>query len=236
MKTGLLILSTLVLSSCAGLQSRFHWVSKGDTFQGIASLYQVPVAELRSYNEESLSLGLRPGMKLYIPFEENPSWNIPERVERTELAEGEIEPSRKPASAVSDEMPLMRYIWPVSGNLSSKFGKRRGSFHEGIDIAAPRGTPVRSSRPGHVIYAHNAISGYGNLIIIRHSDGFATVYAHLSSMAVKKGQFVARGQRIGKVGATGHARGPHLHFEIRKGQIPIDPLQYLGGAMLASHR
>jgi murein DD-endopeptidase MepM/ murein hydrolase activator NlpD len=100
-------------------------------------------------------------------------------------------------------------------------------MHDGVDIAAPEGTWVKAARSGHVIYASDRIGGYGRMIILRHPDSFATVYAHLSAIHARKGQFIAKGQYLGKVGQTGHAEGPHLHFEVRNNRVPVNPLLYL---------
>jgi murein DD-endopeptidase MepM/ murein hydrolase activator NlpD len=116
-------------------------------------------------------------------------------------------------------------IWPVSGPVVSGFGWRWGRMHEGIDISAGYGTPIRESAAGNVIYA-GWMGGYGNLIIIDHGGGIATAYAHQSSFAVGGGS-VSQGQVIGYVGCTGHCFGPHLHFEVRVNGAAVDPLGYL---------
>jgi murein DD-endopeptidase MepM/ murein hydrolase activator NlpD len=116
-------------------------------------------------------------------------------------------------------------IWPVGGPVVSGFGWRWGRMHEGIDIAAGYGTPIRASAAGNVIYA-GWMGGYGNLIIVDHGGGLATAYAHQSSFAVGGGS-VSQGQVIGYVGCTGHCFGPHLHFEVRANGAAVDPLGYL---------
>lgn len=235
------ILICLTLASCAGFQARYYKVQSGDSWASVAQKFDVPVEALKDSNEDYQPKGLRAGTKIYIPFEENPNWNRPpqERVlavsHEDPYEDADVRPtSSKGVVSKSDfEIPLVKYLWPVKGRVSSYFGKRHGNFHEGIDIAAPKGTKIQASRSGHVIYASNKISGYGNLVIIRHSDAYATVYAHLSEIQVKKGQFVSKGSRIGKVGMTGHATSPHLHFEVRKGQVPINPILYLPGTVVA---
>lgn len=116
-------------------------------------------------------------------------------------------------------------VWPVGGPVVSGYGWRWGRMHEGIDIAAGYGTPIRASASGTVIYA-GWMGGYGNLIIIDHGGGLATAYAHQSSFAVGGGS-VSQGQTIGYVGCTGHCFGPHLHFEVRSNGAAVDPLGYL---------
>jgi murein DD-endopeptidase MepM/ murein hydrolase activator NlpD len=122
-------------------------------------------------------------------------------------------------------------IWPVDGPIASPFGPRclpNGdcSFHPGIDIAAPTGTPIHAAAAGTVIYA-GWMEGYGNLTVIDHGNNLATAYGHQSSIGVSVGQTVAQGQVIGAVGCTGYCFGPHLHFEVRVNGEPVNPLNYL---------
>ena len=136
--------------------------------------------------------------------------------------------SGAPAPPVSSSSGL---IWPVSGPISSPYGPRclpNGdcSFHPGIDIAVPSGTPIRASAAGTVIYS-GWMDGYGNLVVIDHGNGLATAYAHQSSIAAGNGASVAQGQVIGYVGCTGYCFGPHLHFEVRVNGEPVNPLGYL---------
>lgn len=120
------------------------------------------------------------------------------------------------------------FVWPLRvGKVTSLFGTRKRDFHEGLDIRANRGTPIYAARDGVVIYSARRIRGYGNMIVIKHEDSFATVYAHNRKNLVKRGTRVTQGQILGYVGATGKATGPHLHFEIRKGEVAQDPLLYL---------
>ena len=131
------------------------------------------------------------------------------------------------ASAQSSRPPSASgFVWPASGTLTSGFGWRWGRMHEGIDIAAPTGTPISASASGTVIYA-GWMGGYGNLVVIDHGNGLATAYGHQSSIAVGTGTYVSQGQTIGYVGSTGHSTGPHVHFEVRVNGSPVDPLGYL---------
>lgn len=117
-------------------------------------------------------------------------------------------------------------MWPVEGHVTSRFGPRRGSFHDGLDISAPLGTPILAAASGEVIYS-GALRGYGNIVILRHRDGYATVYAHNQKNLVREGERIRRGQVVARVGQTGRASGPHLHFEIRKDNLARNPLRYL---------
>jgi murein DD-endopeptidase MepM/ murein hydrolase activator NlpD len=118
------------------------------------------------------------------------------------------------------------FIWPVSGPVTSPFGMRWGRMHTGVDIGVPYGTPIHAAASGQVIYA-GWMDGYGNLVFIDHGRRISTGYAHQSGIAVSNGQSVTQGQVIGYVGCTGHCFGPHLHFEVRVGGSPVDPLGYL---------
>ena len=115
-------------------------------------------------------------------------------------------------------------MWPVHGSIASGFGPKPGGLHnDGINIAAPEGTPVVAAQAGTVAYAGNELKGFGNLILIRHANGWVTAYAHLASMSVKKGDAVKAGQGIGAVGQTGTIDSPQLHFELRHGKDAVDP-------------
>jgi murein DD-endopeptidase MepM/ murein hydrolase activator NlpD len=118
------------------------------------------------------------------------------------------------------------YVWPANGMVSSPFGPRWGRMHEGLDIAAPVGRPVRAAKAGIVTTAA-PLGAYGNLIVIEHAPGEETRYGHLSAFDVAKGTPVAIGQVIGRIGNTGRSTGPHLHFEIRLGGFAQDPLTLL---------
>lgn len=125
-------------------------------------------------------------------------------------------------------------VMPASGRLSSRFGyridpvtKKRNTFHKGIDISAPAGTPVYAAESGTVFDAGYKQSGYGNLIVIKHADDMATYYGHLSKIAVSKNSKVKKGELIGNVGSTGKSTGPHLHFEVRKGGQALNPEDYV---------
>jgi murein DD-endopeptidase MepM/ murein hydrolase activator NlpD len=118
------------------------------------------------------------------------------------------------------------FIWPVNGPVVSGFGMRWGRLHAGVDIAVPTGTPIRAAGSGSVAIA-GWMGGYGNYTCIQHGGGIATCYGHQSSIGVSVGQSVSQGQVIGAVGCTGHCFGPHVHFEVRVGGTPVNPMGYL---------
>jgi|CXWL01.1.fsa_nt_gi murein DD-endopeptidase MepM/ murein hydrolase activator NlpD len=158
--------------------------------------------------------------------------NMPEFEKRTEELEREI---RQMADLYRDEQLKLSSVpagWPVNGFLTDGYGIRNNPFggggvegHEGQDIAAAFGSPVKSTADGLVVYAASR-SGYGNIVVIYHGDGISTRFGHLSQIEVQPGQRVRRGDEIGKVGSTGRSTGPHCHYEVRLNNQPIDPMQY----------
>jgi murein DD-endopeptidase MepM/ murein hydrolase activator NlpD len=134
---------------------------------------------------------------------------------------------RAVGSSTSDGTPSAHgLIYPVDAPITSPFGSRWGTHHDGIDLGAAYGTPIRAAAAGTVLYC-GWEEGYGNFTVIDHGGGLATAYGHQSSIAVSCGQHVEQGQVIGYVGSTGHSTGPHLHFEVRVNGSPVDPLGYL---------
>jgi len=122
------------------------------------------------------------------------------------------------------------FRWPVRGRIISGFGtKPNGERNDGINLAVPEGTSVKAAEAGTVIYAGNELAGYGNLVLIRHADGWVSAYAHNSQITVKRGDKVGRGQTIAQAGMTGSVTAPQVHFELRKGAKPVNPLDYLAG-------
>lgn len=142
-------------------------------------------------------------------------------------AEAPATNATKSAEAVG-AIPSFR--WPARGRVIAGYGsKQNGQNNDGINIAVPEGTPVKAAEDGTVAYSGNELKGYGNLVLIRHANGYVSAYAHASELLVKRGDTVKRGQIIGRAGQTGNVTSPQLHFEIRKGSTPVDPNQFLGG-------
>jgi murein DD-endopeptidase MepM/ murein hydrolase activator NlpD len=136
-------------------------------------------------------------------------------------------PSGAPAPAVA-EAPAIRLEWPLTGRLLSGFGRKAsGQVNDGINIAAVAGAPVRAAADGEVLYAGSGVAAFGGLILIRHSDGWVTAYGHNETLMVAKGDHVSRGQTIARAGATGEVDSPQLHFELRRGRTPVNPLTAL---------
>lgn len=138
------------------------------------------------------------------------------------------EPAAEPQQVAALGEPKMsgadKFRWPISGKVIADFAQSKGT---GINIEAPEGASVRAAENGTVIYVGSGVEGYGNLILIRHPNGYVSAYAHLKSMSVSKGQNVNRGDNIGQAGMTGSVNRPQLHFELRKGATPVDPMPLL---------
>ncbi|MGY0573803.1 peptidoglycan DD-metalloendopeptidase family protein [Bradyrhizobium sp. RDM12] len=143
----------------------------------------------------------------------------------------EEKPAETPAKAAETTSSLPTFRWPVRGKVITSYGaKTNGKSNDGINVAVPEGTPIKAAEDGVVAYSGNELKGYGNLVLVRHSNGYVTAYAHASELLVKRGDPIKRGQVIAKSGQSGEVASPQLHFEIRKGSSPVDPLQFLNGA------
>jgi murein DD-endopeptidase MepM/ murein hydrolase activator NlpD len=146
----------------------------------------------------------------------------------TSAADAAAEAGKDSAAAATGAVPSFR--WPVRGRVIAGYGaKTNGQQNDGINLAVPEGTSVKAAEDGIVAYAGNELKGYGNLLLVRHSNGYVTAYAHASELKVKRGETVKRGQIIALAGQTGTVNSPQLHFEVRKGSTPVDPMPYLSG-------
>lgn len=135
-----------------------------------------------------------------------------------------------PPAVIAEPPPRSgrEFLWPVSGKLVSRYGPKPGGLqNDGINIAAPLGASVRATDSGVVVYAGNELRGFGNLLLVRHAEGWVSAYAHNDQLLVNRGEQVKRGQVIAKVGSTGSVTEPQLHFELRQGVNAVDPLRYL---------
>ncbi|MBV8890146.1 MAG: M23 family metallopeptidase [Alphaproteobacteria bacterium] len=146
-------------------------------------------------------------------------------------------PAAAEAGAGSETVHGGRFPWPLRGHVLATYGSAGGSGHnDGINIAAPRGAPIAAIDSGVVAYAGNELRGYGNLILIKHADGWISAYAHCEELLVKRGERVTRGEIIARVGSSGAVREPQLHFELRRGNHPVDPRQFLAPLPSAANR
>ena len=208
-----------------------HRVSKGETLIGIAKQYDVNVYEMARTNAIEPPYIIRIGQLINIPgVEKTVSAESVEKTEKvTRSAESPstvkriVEAIRRPPNSSGKG-----FSWPVRGKVVSSFGsKSEGLRNDGINILAPRGSPVKAADNGVVAYAGNELRGFGNLLLIKHSGGWITAYAHNETLLVKKGQKVGKGQIISRVGSSGSVSIPQLHFELRRGKKSYDPLPYL---------
>ncbi len=205
---------------------QWHVVKAGDTWENLARRAGVPAEDLLEINGVGPGQALREGQIVFLlgPDRAQASTSTPPT--GTTPRRGPAEPSateRRPQAAEG-----ARLAWPVASPVvSSKFGQRWGRNHEGIDLSAPLGVAVFAADDGVVVYADNLLSGYGNMVILEHNGGLLTAYAHNSVLLVQKADRVRRGQMIARVGQSGRATAPHLHFEVRMGAHPRDPLLFL---------
>jgi murein DD-endopeptidase MepM/ murein hydrolase activator NlpD len=229
-----------------------HVVVPGESLIGIARKHGVTLVALAHANNIQPYAKIGIGDHLKIPgghqvAERHPTAPAPHvaqprTVPATKVASADVEKARiatpethtkpelvtKSAEAVG-AMPSFR--WPVKGRIIAAFGPRpNGGQNDGINLAVPEGTPIKAADDGVVAYAGNELKGYGNLVLIRHANGFVSAYANASELLVKRGDTIKRGQVIAHAGQTGNVTSPQLHFEIRKGSTPVDPTKYLGGA------
>lgn len=151
--------------------------------------------------------------------------------EQTEAADAPAESQQQVAEQAPVAGAPTGMRWPVRGKVISGFGpKANGLKNEGINIAVPEGTSIRAAESGVVAYAGNELKGYGNLVLIRHDNGYVTAYAHAKELFVKRGDTVKRGDVIAKAGQTGSVSSPQLHFEVRKGATALDPMKFLSSS------
>lgn len=213
-------------------KANYHIVQKGDTLYSISKQYNVDMPKLSAENKLSAPFTLHLGQKLLIPDS---------IYTKSNYTSSKTVAAKKNSSATSSTKTSLQYAyvqpslkrnnkfsWPVKGQVTSKFGPiAKGRNNDGINIKAPLGTAVKAADDGTVAYAGNELKGFGNLILIKHNDGWVTAYAHNQALKVKKGQVIKRGQAIATVGKSGGVETPQLHFETRAGKKALNPLAYL---------
>lgn len=212
-----------------------HTVAKGQTLYRIARAYELSVEELMDANRIDDPRELKVGEVLYLPGAKErrpvPEYDAPEPEAaprpQAERSKPEVKEKPKPQKAVRVGRGTGVLQWPLRGVLYARFGKKGKEPHDGIDLSAPAGLPVKTAAPGQVIFAGEQ-KGYGLIVIVEHESGLITLYAHNRDLRVKTGQKVREGQTVATVGDSGRTSGPHLHFEVRKDGVPVDPLEYLG--------
>lgn len=222
-------------------QDPVHIVRAGDTLYSVSRAYHTDVYQLAKVNKLKPPFTLIPGQHLKLPSTKNLTTASKSSV--TEQARVKATPIQKP-QAVKKAAPRIskkaipkppprsssRFSWPTQGKLLSSFGaKKDGLRNDGINIAAPKGAPIKAAENGVVAYSGNELRGFGNMVLLKHSGGWITAYAHADKVMVKRGQKIKKGQKIALVGSSGGVTRPQLHFEIRKGMNPVNPKKYLGG-------
>ena len=234
-------------------QPRNHIVTPGETIFSLAQKYGVDMRTLVSFNALEPPFQLYPGDKVMIPGSAKKRTTQVNRLNKVMRSyKGTLPfPKSKPSlrgrvlsyenrnnkdekTQTTGKMPVPvsrsgnLFLWPARGRIISNFGPRLGGLHnDGINIAAPKGTPILAADHGVVAYAGNGLKGFGNLILLKHSGGWVTAYAHIDRIFVKRGIIVKRGQKIATVGSTGGVTNPQLHFEVRKGSRAVDPRKEL---------
>ena len=229
---------------------KVHLVRSGDTLYSISRMYGVDMSSLARVNKFSPPYTIFVGQKLYLPYDTRNKFLQKTReneiVATTVSTNDQIKlygkneddnlsvrafPVPKPELKMALNPPKRDnkgFIWPVDGRIVSRFGTKDSALHnDGLNIAAPIGAPVLAADNGVVAYAGNQIRGFGNLLLIKHSGGLITAYAHANKLLVGRGDLVSRGQVVARVGKTGGIDVPQLHFEIRRGSEAVDPRKFL---------
>jgi murein DD-endopeptidase MepM/ murein hydrolase activator NlpD len=201
-----------------------HVVQRGENLYRISLRYAVTINELASFNGLRAPYELNVGQQIRLPnganslaYASNASSSGPSNTS---------ESSSSPAQAPSEGAPS--FSWPLQGRVISNFGRKpEGGRNDGINIEAREGAEVHAAAAGRVIYVGSEIAGYGRLVLIQHSNGYVSAYAHNSQFLVSEGEQVTEGQVISRVGSSGTVNSPQLHFEIHRGDNPEDPMRHL---------
>ncbi len=220
-------------------QDALYQVRRGDTLYSISRSASVPVQTIAQANNILPPYELSPGQQLLIPQARIDS-NLYASNSRASKPVKKTAPARSQAQSVAElaktvsytapkpKSPDAMFEWPVVGKVIASYGAADlGRRNDGVNIAAPSGTPVRAAADGEVVYRGSELDGFGNLLLVKHAGGYVTAYAHNDSMLVKKGDKIRQGQVIAKVGQSGAVSSPQLHFEIRQNLKSIDPLAML---------
>ncbi|MCE7997934.1 MAG: LysM peptidoglycan-binding domain-containing M23 family metallopeptidase [Rhodobiaceae bacterium] len=209
------------------IAARVHVVKPGETVYRISSMYKVEQGALKSANGIGPDNSLRVGQRLSIPGGQPQNTRVAAAPARPST--GAPTPRTKPALPTPPPV-TGDFIWPAEGRIISRFGPKADGLHnDGINIAVPEGTPVRAAQSGVVAYAGNELRGYGNLLLVRHSNGWMTAYAHNGELLVQRGATVTKGQTIALAGRTGSVQTAQVHFEIRRGSQALDPIKAMSG-------
>lgn len=196
-------------------------VQAGDTMYSLAHSYGVSVDELAAENNISDPTSIFPGQKLYCPMPEE-STSVAGAIESSEVRSVAVSASSSRGSSSAGS-----WLWPAQGFISSAYGQRTTGYHYGMDIAADNKSEVVAAAAGRISESGWKSDAYGYTVMIDHSNGLQTLYAHCSSLVAKVGDSVTAGQLIAYIGSTGNSTGPHVHFEVRQNGECVDPAMYL---------
>lgn len=236
-------------ATSAGAGQYVHVVAPGETLMALSRKYHKSLTELARANNIAPGTMVKVGDRIVIPglrgqaAAAKPQETVAAQAKPAAAPKVATAPAAAPTAAmvtpaahepepaktktdVTSAMPKFR--WPVNGRVITAFGPRpSGAQNDGINVSVPEGTPIKAAEDGVVAYAGNELKTYGNLVLVRHSNGYVTAYAHASEILVKRDDPIKRGQIIAKAGQTGNVAAPQLHFEIRKGSTPVDPAPFL---------
>lgn len=207
---------------------RRHRVQAGDTVYGVARRYGIEQSQIVRLNRIAAPYAITPGQSLVLAASPATGAASPQMAAVPPTAS--LAPIPAPPPRASG-----KFLWPVEGRTIAGYGRKENGLHnDGINIAAPRGAPVRAADNGVIAYAGNELRGFGNLILVRHAGGWVTAYAHNQDFLVTRGQTVQRGQTIARIGSSGNVATPQLHFEVRKGTRSVNPTRFLGPQRVAN--
>ncbi len=242
----ILLVSYLLLISACAPTGIYHTVQPGQTLYRIAKIYDVDETRLARINRIKDPRQLKISQRLFIPGVSQrrkvPASVPTERSAPPNVVSAPAATQKKPATtqsppatkkpSLSSSAPAVKpakgiFIWPVKGKVLNKFGTKGQNVYKGIEIDAPKGTAVVAAASGKVIYSGNAIPGYGNLVILEHSDSYFSVYGYNQKTLVKRDDHVGQGERIALSGVPPNGQSARLHFEIRKGKSAVNPILYL---------
>lgn len=207
----------------------YHEVTPGENLYRIGLRYGVSSRVIAKANRIDDVRSVSVGTRLWIPNVKPPSGvggALRPPVSESPARPARIAEARRLARLDARRTADLQFAWPLRGRVTSGFGTRGSRGHDGIDVAARKGTPIHAAEAGRVIHS-GRLGDYGNVVIVKHAGNYRSVYAHASRLLVRKGEFVEKGERIALVGSTGRSTGPHLHFEIRRREDPRDPMLYL---------
>jgi murein DD-endopeptidase MepM/ murein hydrolase activator NlpD len=212
-------------------------MKNGDSLYGIALQHRVSLEDLKRANGITDPTKVWAGKVLYVPSQSAPAPvqappqnQVPRIVQVAPRVINAQPEGNTPINAgpAPTEVAAGKFRWPVRGRVIAGFGKRPdGSHNDGVNVAVPQGTEITAAEAGKVAYAGNELKGYGNLVLIRHANGWVSAYAHADQILVRPNDEVRRGQVIARAGKTGAVDQPQVHFELRQGSRPVDPVPHL---------